>query len=56
MESDQRYYARRAAEERCRATRAITPEARERHHELAALFADRAGQRCMTEEPQLARG
>lgn len=44
MESDHRYYSRRAAEEQRRAARAITPEARERHKELAALFANRAAQ------------
>lgn len=42
MESDFRYYSRRAAEERSRAARAITDEARSRHHELAALFAAKA--------------
>jgi hypothetical protein len=42
MESDERYYARRAAEERRRASHAITPEARERHKELARLFAAKA--------------
>lgn len=45
MESDHRYYSRRAAEERRAAVRAVTPEARERHRELALLFADRAEQR-----------
>jgi len=43
MESDQRYYSRRADEERRRALRALTPEARERHKELAALFESKAG-------------
>jgi hypothetical protein len=38
MESDFRYYSRRAAEERRRAERAITSAARERHSELADLF------------------
>jgi len=42
MESDFRYYSRRAAEERMRAARAITDEARHRHHELASLFATKA--------------
>ena len=45
MESDYRYYSRRAAEEMRRAARAITPEARERHRELASLFAVKAEQR-----------
>lgn len=44
MESDQRYYSRRADEERRRALHAITPEARERHRELAALFASKIEQ------------
>jgi len=42
MESDSRYFSRRAAEERRRAQFAITPEARERHKELANLFASKA--------------
>lgn len=42
MESDFRYYSRRASEERRRALSAITPAARERHRELAAMFASRA--------------
>ena len=56
MESDHRYYTRRAAEEQIRAARAVTPEARERHRELAALFASKASQRLHNEERQLARG
>ena len=42
MESDQRYYSRRADEERRRALHALTPEARELHKELANLFASKA--------------
>jgi hypothetical protein len=42
MESNQRYYARRAAEERTAATRAITAAAREWHAKLAHQFAARA--------------
>lgn len=42
MESNQRYYARRAAEERMAATRAITAAAREWHAKLAQQFAARA--------------
>lgn len=45
MESDFRYYSRRAAEEKGRAARAVTAEARERHRELASMFADKAAQR-----------
>jgi len=42
MESNQRYYARRAAEERMAAQRAMTAAARERHARLASQFAARA--------------
>jgi Holliday junction resolvase-like predicted endonuclease len=45
MESDFRYFSRRAAEERRRAQFAITPEAQERHNELANMFASKAAQR-----------
>ncbi|WP_181814768.1 hypothetical protein [Sphingomonas aracearum] len=38
MESDNRYYARRAAEEYVAARRAITEEARNRRLALAASF------------------
>jgi hypothetical protein len=55
MESDYRYYARRAAEENRRAAHAITPEARERHRELAHMFASKVAQSSI-EERELARG
>jgi hypothetical protein len=42
VETDQRFYARRAAEELARAARAITPAARERHEKLARNLAERA--------------
>lgn len=42
MESNKRYYFRRAAEERMAAQRAMTQNAREWHAKLAAQFADRA--------------
>ena len=42
MESNQRFYLRRAAEERTAAHRAITPQAREWHAKLAQDFAQRA--------------
>ena len=42
MESNQRYYLRRAAEERTAARRAITAQAREWHSKLAQDFASRA--------------
>jgi hypothetical protein len=44
MESDFRYFSRRAAEERRRAQFAITPEAQSRHEELADMFAAKAAQ------------
>jgi hypothetical protein len=47
MESDHRYYQRRASEERRAAERAITAAARERHRELATLFASKAEQRAV---------
>jgi hypothetical protein len=43
MESDHRYYARRAAEENLRARKAVTSAARERHLELASIFASKSG-------------
>jgi hypothetical protein len=42
MESNERYYRRRAIEERMAAQRAITEQAREWHAKLAADFAERA--------------
>ena len=42
MESNQRFYLRRAAEERTAAIRAVTPQARDWHHKLATDFAARA--------------
>ena len=42
MESNQRFYLRRAAEERTAARRAMTPEARSWHGKLAEEFAERA--------------
>lgn len=42
MESNQRFYARRAAEERTAAQRAMTAAAREWHAKLALQFAARA--------------
>jgi len=44
MESDVRYYTRRAAEERLRALKAVTNAARERHLELATIFMTKAEQ------------
>ncbi len=42
MESNQRFYMRRAAEERTAAHRAMTPQARDWHAKLAQDFAERA--------------
>ena len=42
MESNQRYYSRRAIEERMAAQRAVTETARAWHSKLAADFAERA--------------
>lgn len=54
MESDHRYYVRRASEERRAANRAITPEARTRHQELADLFTTKADASTPNESEQLA--
>ena len=42
MESNERYYRRRAIEERMAARRAVTETARAWHAKLAAEFAERA--------------
>ena len=42
MESNERYYRRRAVEERMAAQRAVTETARAWHAKLAADFAERA--------------
>lgn len=44
MESNQRYYHRRAVEERIAARRALTDSARSWHAQLAQQFADRAAE------------
>ncbi len=44
MESNQRFYMRRAAEERTAAHRAVTEQARQWHHKLAVDFAQRASE------------
>ena len=49
MESDFRYFSRRAAEERRRAQFAITQAARQRHDELADMFASKAASRVRHE-------
>jgi hypothetical protein len=42
MESNERFYMRRAAAERTAAHRAVTEQARQWHHQLAVDFAQRA--------------
>jgi hypothetical protein len=49
MESNERYYSRRAVEELRAAARAVTPEARARRHALAELFESKALQ-CRGDE------
>jgi hypothetical protein len=49
MESNQRYYARRATEELLAAARAITPEAKARRRALAEMFSQKA-QQCHPEQ------
>jgi hypothetical protein len=41
VESDARFYRRRATEELAAASRAVTPAARDRRMQLAQLFLDR---------------
>ena len=41
METDVRYYRRRACEEMSAATRAVTPQARERRLQLVNVYLDR---------------
>ena len=55
VESDHRYFQRRAAEEQRRARYALTPAAKERHRELAELFASKAARTMRLQELQLAR-
>jgi hypothetical protein len=49
MESNQRYFSRRAHEERRAALRAMTPQAQEWHRQLADDFARRAEQQVMVQ-------
>ena len=53
VESDHRYFMRRAAEEQRRALYAVTPAAKERHRELAELFASKARKTIRLQELQL---
>jgi hypothetical protein len=49
MESNQRYYSRRAVEELRAAARAVTPEGQARRKALAEMFMQRA-QQCEPEQ------
>jgi hypothetical protein len=51
MESNERYYRRRAIEERMAAQRAMTEQARAWHAKLAAEFAERASLSSATLSP-----
>jgi hypothetical protein len=53
MESDFRYYQRRAATEWAAAERAITPQARTRRLELAKTYRTKAAQCAQTETGSL---
>lgn len=53
MESDYRYFLRRAAEEQRRARHAVTQAAKERHRELAELFASKAKKTIRLQELQI---
>jgi hypothetical protein len=53
VESDHRYFLRRAAEEQRRARHAVTAAAKERHIELAELFASKAQKTLRVQELQL---
>ena len=55
MESDYRYFERRAAEEQRRARHAVTQAAQERHRELAELFASKAKKTVRMQEMQVAQ-
>jgi hypothetical protein len=50
MESNQRYYSRRASEELRAAARALTPEGKARRNALAQMFAQKA---CETQAAEI---
>ena len=54
MESNQRFYRRRAYEERMAAQRAVTEQARAWHSKLATDFAERAAACTTTQSSALA--
>jgi hypothetical protein len=53
VESNYRYFLRRAEEEKRRARHAVTQAARERHRELSDLFAAKAAKTMRIQELQL---
>lgn len=53
VESDYRYFLRRAAEEQRRARHAVTEAAKERHKDLAELFDSKAKKTIRLQELQL---
>jgi hypothetical protein len=53
VESDYRYFLRRAAEEQRRARHAVTQAAKERHKDLAEIFATKAAKTMRLQELQL---
>lgn len=53
VESNHRYFLRRAEEENRRARHAVTTAARDRHRELADLFAAKARKTVRIQELQL---
>ena len=55
MESNQRYYARRASEEMRAAERAVTPEGRARRRALAELFEKKARELTLVGAEHLAQ-
>jgi hypothetical protein len=55
MESNERYYARRASEELRAAERAMTPEGRARRRALAELFEKKARELAPVGAEQLAQ-
>jgi len=52
MDSRERYYQRRAAEELAAARRAVTPEARKRRQDLAQSYLDRLTETGGDRRPQ----
>jgi len=54
MESNERYYARRASEERRAALRSLTQEGRVRHRALAEMFAEKAREHAPSRSSHMA--